>query len=384
MFNYIEYARIALADISGLNANVFYELGVRHRARPSGTAILRLTSTPIPFDIKQIKAFAYDYEPVTQRKESRAIITRLLKESLEQNTLDSPVQQALHAQEHYEQKVQGYLREATDHIRQHRLNDAINCLRQAVEAHPENALLRVKLGVILKDEGRLPEALEEFAAAAATAKYAPAQRELGVVQNLIYRKTKDTQLPDGSAALQKAIAIDPTDFDALAVLGGIRKREGKLDEAARLYRQSSDVSNGHPYPLLNALKLEAATSGKLWIDDARKRQLRRAERMLRGNVTSNPPIDPPWSFFDYAETRLYLGAPKEEFLQLVEDGLTTVKLQSWQAQTFADSLALLSRTADTLPGLTDAIARARDEAAALEAEERDKAEQQRANAAHGG
>src|SRR5437879_4903189 len=31
MFEYIEYSRFALVDITGLNANVFYELGVRHR-----------------------------------------------------------------------------------------------------------------------------------------------------------------------------------------------------------------------------------------------------------------------------------------------------------------------------------------------------------------
>ncbi|MCH7665651.1 MAG: hypothetical protein IH936_06970 [Acidobacteria bacterium] len=51
MFNYLEYSRIALADITGLNANVFYELGHRHRARESGTAIFRQTDAPIPFDI---------------------------------------------------------------------------------------------------------------------------------------------------------------------------------------------------------------------------------------------------------------------------------------------------------------------------------------------
>ena len=35
MFQYLEYSRFALADISGLNFNVAYELGTRHRARES-------------------------------------------------------------------------------------------------------------------------------------------------------------------------------------------------------------------------------------------------------------------------------------------------------------------------------------------------------------
>ena len=43
MFHYIEYSRFALADISGLNANVFYELGHRHRVHEAGTVIFRQT-----------------------------------------------------------------------------------------------------------------------------------------------------------------------------------------------------------------------------------------------------------------------------------------------------------------------------------------------------
>jgi hypothetical protein len=46
MFEYLEYSRFAVADISGLNANVFYELGARHRARESATAIFHQTGAP--------------------------------------------------------------------------------------------------------------------------------------------------------------------------------------------------------------------------------------------------------------------------------------------------------------------------------------------------
>jgi hypothetical protein len=57
MFGYLEYSRFALADITGLNANVFYELGVRHRTRETGTTVFRQTGATIPFDIRSIKAF---------------------------------------------------------------------------------------------------------------------------------------------------------------------------------------------------------------------------------------------------------------------------------------------------------------------------------------
>ena len=82
MFLYLEYSRIVLADISGLNANVFYELGHRHRARPSGTAIFRQVDAPIPFDINQIKAFPYEYEPMQAAAKSRQVISKVLTNSI--------------------------------------------------------------------------------------------------------------------------------------------------------------------------------------------------------------------------------------------------------------------------------------------------------------
>jgi hypothetical protein len=98
MFQYLEYSRFALADISGLNFNVAYELGARHRAREYGTAIFRQTQFSPPFDISSIKAFPYEFEPANKAAEAHELITRVLTESLVQNRLDSPVRLALGAQ----------------------------------------------------------------------------------------------------------------------------------------------------------------------------------------------------------------------------------------------------------------------------------------------
>ncbi len=80
MFEYLEYSRFALADITGANPNVFLELGVRYRARESGTVVIRQNDTPIPFDINQIKAFPYSYAPAAAAEQSRRLITEILEE----------------------------------------------------------------------------------------------------------------------------------------------------------------------------------------------------------------------------------------------------------------------------------------------------------------
>lgn len=150
MFHYIEYSRMAIADISGLNANVFYELGARHRARETGTTIFRQVNAPIPFDINQIKAFPYEYEPDENIKIARELIRRVLTESLQMNKLDSPIQQTRLVQQHSQQHIEGFLREGDQAIRNQDRLGAIDRFRNAIELEPRNPLIRLRQGLLLK------------------------------------------------------------------------------------------------------------------------------------------------------------------------------------------------------------------------------------------
>src|ERR1041385_8371960 len=50
MFERLMLCKYAVADITGANPNVFYELGIRHAMRPRSTAILFAEGTTMPFD----------------------------------------------------------------------------------------------------------------------------------------------------------------------------------------------------------------------------------------------------------------------------------------------------------------------------------------------
>ncbi len=354
MFNYLEYSRIALADITGLNANVFYELGHRHRARASGTAIFRQTDAPIPFDITQIKAFPYEYFPEDQASESREMIRRVLVESLRQNRPDSPVRRALAAQTRQGGKAEALVHEAENALRNQDPATAIVKYQGAVAADSDNHLVRLGLGLLLKNRGDWDEALEQFTAAIALAPdYAEAHREKGIAENKLFGKTR--QPPDGEESLRKAVQLNPEDFDALASLGGVLKRKQDFAGALEAYRKSTEASCGHSYPLLNALKLEAVRAGKLEIDPKTTLMLRRAERSRRAQAASDPPYDPPWSHFDLAEIRLYMG-DTDGFVETIDQGLLVCE-HAWQPQTFRNSLALLTDAGVGLPGLVEGIAR---------------------------
>jgi Flp pilus assembly protein TadD len=349
MFRYLEYSRFVLCDITGLNPNVFYELGIRHRARQSGTAIFRQVDVKLPFDISHIKAFPYEFKPEKSAEQSRQLVTQVLTESLREDRTDNIVRVALqHEQQNPRPDVEVLLKDAENALRNEDRAGAINFLRQAVRANPTNAMSHVKLGILLKEYGgNWNEALEHFnAAVQAASNYADAYREKGIAEG------KLNQSVEAERSLRKAIELNPTDFDALAGLGGILKRKDELQAALLKYRESARVSNGHSYPLLNALSIEAHLRGSLDLS-ADKISLFRAERSLRLQVQDDPPYNAPWSFFDLAQIRLF-QSDREGFLEYVDQGLLFCGA-AWMPQTFRETLELIPKDPKTFPGLDEGI-----------------------------
>jgi O-acetyl-ADP-ribose deacetylase (regulator of RNase III) len=60
MIRHVFDAQVAVVDITTLNANVFYELGVRHALRPSVTVLIRRKGTRTPFNIEGFNTIDYD------------------------------------------------------------------------------------------------------------------------------------------------------------------------------------------------------------------------------------------------------------------------------------------------------------------------------------
>ena len=60
MFERLLLCDFAMADLTTANANVFYELGVRHTARPATTLTIFAKHQPIPFDVNFLRSMPYD------------------------------------------------------------------------------------------------------------------------------------------------------------------------------------------------------------------------------------------------------------------------------------------------------------------------------------
>ena len=85
-------ADVVVADVSIHNANVFYELGIRHAVRNRATVLIRARVDEVPFDLRGERYLSYD-----QADPAAAVprLVQVLQETLANERVDSPVMQYL-------------------------------------------------------------------------------------------------------------------------------------------------------------------------------------------------------------------------------------------------------------------------------------------------
>jgi len=79
----INRARLIIADLTGRNPNVFYELGIAHTL---GKPVIMLTQSMdyVPFDLRHLRCIVYQYKPGSIEKFESALkrtVRRVLSSS---------------------------------------------------------------------------------------------------------------------------------------------------------------------------------------------------------------------------------------------------------------------------------------------------------------
>lgn len=95
MYKWIYKADIVVADISTLNPNALYELGVRHALRPHRTIVISENKLEYPFDVNHINIERYEHlgsdigvsESNRFKKELKSLVLEILKSRKQ----DSPI-----------------------------------------------------------------------------------------------------------------------------------------------------------------------------------------------------------------------------------------------------------------------------------------------------
>lgn len=99
MYERLMFCEFAVADLSFANANVFYELGIRHALKPCTTVSIFEANTKLPFDTSPLRTIPYNFEAgkVEDLDNKIKLLADAIKVNLNAQPLqdDSPIAQLI-------------------------------------------------------------------------------------------------------------------------------------------------------------------------------------------------------------------------------------------------------------------------------------------------
>jgi tetratricopeptide (TPR) repeat protein len=280
MFERLMLCHYAVADITGANPNVFYELGIRHAMRPRSTVIVFGEGTVLPFDIALVRGISYKTdgagEPVDAETTLAAIAAQLTAARGNPHD-DSPIFQLVEGVPRWEvdHSKTDVFRKSLDYSKKYkeRLRAAVEAGAEAVQkvaAEPTLAnLLEVESGVVVD----LFLSLRDVKAYAAMIDLyhrmpLPLQRAKMMREQLGFALNREGRFAEAAKALAEVIAEFGPSSETNALLGRIykdrwdlAKKEG-LPEARALLKNAIDTYLAgfeadwrDAYPGINAVTL---------------------------------------------------------------------------------------------------------------------------------
>jgi len=97
MYERLILCEYAVADLTTANANVYYELGIRHAVRPASTVLIFASDTRLPFDVGPLRGMPYGLGAGGTPANATADVQSLtaLLDAARENATDSPLFQLL-------------------------------------------------------------------------------------------------------------------------------------------------------------------------------------------------------------------------------------------------------------------------------------------------
>lgn len=361
MFERLMLCHYAVADITGANPNVFYELGIRHALRPRSTVILFREGTVIPFDIALVRGMSYNADGAGQPLDaaaSVAAIARQLLEARENPHPDSPIFQLVDVVPHsqIEHTKTDIFRESIDYSKKYkdRLAAAVRQGREAVETIASEQALRnlneVETGIIvdlflsLRDVKAYPAMIELYERMPAPLRRAKMMREqYGFALN------REERFEDAEKVLKGVIEEFGPSSETNGLLGRIYKdrwdiaKEAKRSAAPSLLRRAIDTylegfqaDWRDAYPGVNAVTLMELQDQR---DERQGEILPVVRYSARRKAQKNPDY---WDYATLLELAVLSRDDGDAQRQLSE--ALGVARASWELESTADNLAKVRKS----------------------------------------
>lgn len=275
----------AVADLSTANANVFYELGIRHAVKPYTTITIFSSSSKLPFDVNFLRSLPYTYdsnEKLTQvEKDKSALIAQLIKSKREKTT-DSPVFQLVDGitfQNSVAHEKTDIFREVVKYNENIKKQLAYARKFEGTKQQKIHSVEKIVGSMVLENQetGVLVDVMLSYRALGAYEKMVEfieimpshvkqtvmVQEQLGFALNRVKRWDEAIEV------LEKVLNVNGPSSESYGILGRVHKdlfekalsegeeykTEGHLDNALESYLKGFEADWRDAYPGVNALTL---------------------------------------------------------------------------------------------------------------------------------
>ncbi len=358
MYERLILCEFAIADLTTSNANVYYELGLRHAVRPSATILLFAKETgQLPFDVALLRAIPYqlgtDGKPCDFAGVSKAIAERLIE--ARKNLPDSPVFQLVEGFPDIQRLKTDVFRDQVQYCAQvkKRLAEARKLGLQAISAVEHELTQQTKIcdtesGVVidLYLSYRAVKGWQEMIALAhrmspPLANTVLVQEQLGLALNRVGRGD------EAEVLLNDLLEKRGPSSETYGILGrvykdrwesackaGERRANGLLNKAIEAYLKGFEADWRDAYPGINAVTLMELADTP---DVRQSKLLPVVSYAVERRIASGKP-----DYWDFA-TRLELAVlakDEDSAFKALDDALAAIR-EKWEPETTARNLRLI-------------------------------------------
>lgn len=358
----------AVADLTTSNANVLYELGIRHAVKPFTTINVYATGSKLPFDVNGVRCLPYTYHKtkgLTNKGNDIEALAKKLKAAKKKKDTDSPVYQLVDGisfqnsvahqktdifrdQVEYNQKMKSLLQKTREN-KKVKKEQIVADLDKIVESKIdiENAEAGVLIDVMLSYRS-----LHAFEKQVAFIESMPVhvkntvmvQEQLGFALNRIGEKEEAIR------TLEAVIRQNGPSSETYGILGRVYKDQydlaveeqnqakanGFLDKAIEIYQKGFEADWRDAYPGINLLTLLEIKGNQHKIAKLSPVVVYAVERKL---ATKSPDY---WDYATLVEVAV-IANDEANAIQNLEKTMTC-KAEGWMLETTIKTLERLSKT----------------------------------------
>lgn len=230
------------------------------------------------------------------------------------------------------------------HMTAEQMQAEMDRLDVVLEVDPKNMDIAYRIAKLAMCSGNWTKAVKVLKPFASS-HFAPVLRDLGVAMCRLHKRGS-RNFRQGQKYLEQAIALDPTDSDAIASLGGTWK--GINEEKVLVqYRRAFEANPDDPYPLGNYLEYEIAKRKDLSPISFAMHSLKNAIQRCRDQADVG--MNMPWAFYDMGKFYLLLKEPYKSLHMYAK--AVSVSSAMGMIETSLKSVERLEVVKEEIPGL---------------------------------